>query len=174
MTCIRFTHALVAGAAGLAMLAMMPASSFAVGDSPAPPKRCSQHAQGSAAWKRCMGVKLKDDVERYSVGYWMAKGGDYAGALDVLRAAHNQADPRIQTMIGFSLRKLGLIDAAMAYYTAALRAAPDATNTRQYLGEAFLQKGDKTAALEQLSEIARRCGTTCEDYRLLADEIAKA
>ncbi len=121
-----------------------------------------------------MGTKLKDDVERYSAGYWMAKGGDYAGALEVLRSAANQADPRIQTMIGFSLRKLGLVDEAMAYYTAALRTAPDATNTRQYLGEAFLQKGDRSAALEQLSQIARRCGTACEDYRLLAAAIDKA
>ena len=168
------TRSLVAGAAGLAMLALMPAASFAVGDTPAPPKRCGQHAQGSSAWKKCMGTKLKDDAEHYSVGYWMAKGGDYASALDVLRAASNQADPRIQTMIGFSLRKLGLVDEGMAYYAAALRANPELTNTRQYLGEAFLQKGDRTAALEQLGEIAKRCGTTCEDYRLLADAIAKA
>jgi len=165
---------LAAGAAGLAMLALMPASSFAVGDTPAPPKRCSQHAEGSAAWKKCMGAKLRDDEERYSVGYWLAQGGDHERALEVLRSASNQADPRIQTMIGFALRRLGLVDEAMAYYTAALRANPDATNTRQYLGEAFLQKGDRTAALGQLTEIARRCGTGCEDYRLLAAAIAKA
>ena len=168
------TRSLVAGAAGLAMLALMPAASFAVGDTPAPPKRCGQHAQGSSAWKKCMGTKLKDDAEHYSVGYWMAKGGDYASALDVLRAASNQADPRIQTMIGFSLRKLGRVDEAMGYYRTALAANPNLTSTRQYLGEAFLQTGRPDQAREQLSEIARRCGTACEDYRLLADAIVKA
>lgn len=174
MPTITLPRSFAAGAAGLAMLALSPASSFAVGDTPAPPKKCSQYTQGSSAWKKCMGTKLRDDEERYSVGYWKAKDGDYAGALAVLRSATNQGDPRIQTMIGFSLRRLGLIDEAMAYYTAALRANPDATNTRQYLGEAYLQKGDTTAALSQLGEIAMRCGTTCEDYRLLAAAIAKA
>ena len=88
-------------------------------------------------------------------------------------AARNQADPRIQTMIGFSLRKLGRIDEAMGYYEKVLAAHPDRTTTRQYLGEAFLQKGEPAKAKEQLAEIAKRCGVACEDYQLLADEIAK-
>ena len=76
-------------------------------------------------------------------------------------------------MIGFSLRKLGRIDEAMGYYQKVLAAHPDRTNTRQYLGEAFLQKGEPAKAKEQLAEIAKRCGVACEDYQLLADEIAK-
>ena len=76
-------------------------------------------------------------------------------------------------MIGFSLRKLGRIDEAMGYYQKVLAAHPDRTNTRQYLGEAFLQKGEPAKAKEQLAEIAKRCGIACEDYQLLADEIAK-
>lgn len=169
----------IAGAAAIAMLAFAPTPSFAVGPepAPAPPQRCAQHKQGTAAWKRCMGQKqnLRDDADIYAAGYWLAIGGAHAEALDVLRTASNAADPRIQTMIGFSLRQLGMVDEAMAYYTAALRAAPEATSTRQYLGEAFLQNGDRVAALGQLAEIGRLCGTTsCEHYRLLADAIAKA
>jgi predicted Zn-dependent protease len=76
-------------------------------------------------------------------------------------------------MIGFSLRKLGRVDEAMGYYHKVLAAHPERTNTRQYLGEAFLQIGDPAKAREQLAEIASRCGTACEDYQLLADEIAK-
>ena len=76
-------------------------------------------------------------------------------------------------MIGFSLRKLGRVDEAMGYYQKVLAAHPDRTNTRQYLGEAFLQKGEPAKAKEQLAEIAKRCGVACEDYQLLADEIAK-
>ncbi len=171
MTNISRTRHALAGAAALAALALMAPAAFAASDPPAAPKKCSEHAQGSAAWKKCMGTKLKDDVEAYAAGYWLAKGGDYQGALDALRQAGNQADPRIQTMIGFSLRKMGLVDEAMAYYTAALSTAPDQTNTRQYLGEAFLQKGERGKALEQLAEIGKRCGTSCEDYRLLATAI---
>ena len=76
-------------------------------------------------------------------------------------------------MIGFTLRKLGQVDEAMGYYFKALATRPDATTTRQYLGEAFLQRGEPARAREQLAEIAKRCGTTCEDYTALAEEIAK-
>jgi tetratricopeptide (TPR) repeat protein len=162
----------VIGAGGFALLALAPLPSLAAGDPPKPSDKCSQFDEGSAEWKRCKGKKFKDDEETYSVGYWMAKTGDYAEALDVLRSARDQADPRIQTMIGFSLRKLGLVDEAMGYYAAALRADPSLTSTRQYLGEAYLHKGERAKAVEQLAEIGRRCGTTCEHYRLLAEAIA--
>ena len=171
---ITFSRSILAATAGLALFAFTPTPGFTAADPPATPKKCGQHTQGSAAWKRCMGQNLRDDHDIYALGYWQAKSGNYASALDVLRTAKNQADPRVQTMIGFSLRKLGLIDEGMAYYTAALQTDPNLTNTRQYLGEAFLQKGDRSAALGQLAEIAKRCSTTCEDYRLLADAIAKS
>ena len=88
--------------------------------------------------------------------------------MTVLRSVGQQSDPRVQTMIGFSLRKMGMVDEAMAYYTAALATDAKLTSTRQYLGEAFLQKGDKAAAREQLATIASLCGTDCADYRALA------
>ena len=115
---------------------------------------------------------LSDD-QIYSLGYWQAKDGAYAAALDTLRSARNQSDPRVETMIGFSLRKLGRVEEAMGYYNKVLAAYPDRTTTRQYLGEAFLQIGAPDKAREQLGEIAKRCGVACEDYRLLAEEIAK-
>ena len=71
------------------------------------------------------------------------------------------------------LRKLGNVDEAMGYYQRVLAAYPDRTTTRQYLGEAFLQIGDLGRAREQLAEIANRCGMACEDYQLLAEEIAR-
>ena len=76
-------------------------------------------------------------------------------------------------MIGFTLRKLGRVDEAFDYYFKALATRPDATTTRQYLGEAYLQVGQPGKAREQLAEIAKRCGTTCEDYTALAEEIAR-
>jgi predicted Zn-dependent protease len=114
-----------------------------------------------------------DQDQVYSLGYWQAKNGHYEGALATLRSARNQNDPRIQTMVGFTLRKLGRVDEAFGYYLKAIATRPDATTTRQYLGEAYLQIGDAARAREQLAEIERRCGTTCEDYTTLAEEIAK-
>ena len=159
---------LCAGAVGLAVFAFMPQTSFAVSDTPSEPRPTPKPKP-----KPKPKDSLRNDDKIYSLGYWQAKGGEHAEALATLRSARNQADPRIQTMIGFSLRKLGRIDEAMGYYQKVLAAHPDRTNTRQYLGEAFLQKGEPAKAKEQLAEIAKRCGVACEDYQLLADEIAK-
>jgi predicted Zn-dependent protease len=154
-------------AMALAVVAFTPEAAYAVGDDPPPkpkeePKPKDKDKSGS----------LTDD-QIYSLGYWQAKGGEYAAALDTLRSAKNQSDPRVETMIGFSLRKLGRVDEAMGYYAKVLAAHPERTTTRQYLGEAFLQIGEPGKAKEQLAEIAKRCGVACEDYRLLAEEIAK-
>jgi tetratricopeptide (TPR) repeat protein len=155
---------LVAGAVGLGLAAVSPQSGFSAGDPPPQPKECGPG-------KSCKSQTRDDEI--YSLGYWQAKSGQYEAALATLGSAKAQSDPRIQTMIGFSLRKLGRVDEAMAYYTTALASRPGLTSTRQYLGEAFLQKGEPAKAKEQLAEIAKRCGVACEDYRLLADEIAK-
>ena len=170
---IVLTRSLVAGAAALVLLAVTPQVAWSVGDPPKPSAAdCSQYKKGSPGWKRCMGQQNLDQDGYYEFGYWLAKTGQYTAALDALRAAPGQGDPRIQTMIGFSLRQLGHVDAARAYYTAALAANPGLTTTRQYLGEAFLQKNDPAGARQQLAEIAVRCGTGCADYMALADAIA--
>jgi tetratricopeptide (TPR) repeat protein len=162
---------LVAGGAALAVLAFMPQGSYAVGDPPPEPKPPKDKPKPKPK------PKPKDsrlDQDRiYSLGYWQAKSGDHAGALATLRTAPDQNDPRVQTMIGFALRKMGRVDEAMGYYFRALATRPDATTTRQYLGEAYLQLGDVAGARAQLAEIARRCGIACEDHALLAEEIAR-
>lgn len=160
------------GSAAIAIVVLSAQSGFSAGDPPKPAApKCSEHKKGTPGWKRCMG-QHKDDESTYELGYTLAKDGAYAEALAVLRSASQQSDPRVQTMVGFSLRKMGMVDEAMAYYTAALAADPMLTNTRQYLGEAFLQKNDTTKAKEQLAMIGARCGTVCEDYAELAKAIA--
>src|SRR6516164_4255559 len=161
----------IAALAALAAFAFAPQGSLAAGDQPPPslPKPTS----GSKAKKTKPKSSALPDDQIYSLGYWQAKGGEYAAALTTLRSASNQADPRIQTMIGYSLRKLGRVDEALPYYFAALTTDPKRTTTRQYLGEAYLQIGQPNQAKQQLAEIAKRCGTACEDYQLLKDAIAK-
>ncbi len=165
---------LIAAGAGLAVFAFAPQSSFAVPDTPAPaadekkPKK-----KGKAKAKKKQKDGAADQNRIYALGYWQAKSGDHAAALETLRAAPDQADPRVQTMIGFTLRKLGRVEEAMPYYLSAVATRPNATTTRQYLGEAYLQVGDVARAREQLAEIGRLCGTVCEDYTLLSAEIAR-
>jgi predicted Zn-dependent protease len=158
----------------LALFAFSPQTSFAVGDTPSePPPKPKPKGKPKPKPKPKQKDSALDQDRIYSLGYWQAKGGQHAAALETLRSAADQNDPRVQTMIGFALRKLGRVDEAMGYYQRVLAAHPERTTTRQYLGEAFLQIGDVAGAREQLAEIGRRCGIACEDYQLLAEEIAK-
>jgi predicted Zn-dependent protease len=166
---------LVAAGATLAVAAFAPQGIWAAGDPPKFPE--PEPAKEKPKPKPKPKSKQKDSSlnqdQVYSLGYWQAKTGEYDAALATLRSAANQHDPRVQTMIGFTLRKLGRVDEAFGYYFKALATRPDATTTRQYLGEAYLQIGDPARAREQLAEIAKRCGTACEDYAALAEEIAR-
>jgi tetratricopeptide (TPR) repeat protein len=162
-------------ATALTVLAFSPTGTFAVSDDPPQPSSSQSKSKPKAKPKpksKSKDSRLNQD-EIYSLGYWQAKRGDYQAALETLRSAPNAADPRIETMIGFSLRKLGRVEEAMIYYQRVLANYPERTTTRQYLGEAYLQMGAPDQAKAQLAEIAERCGVACEDYQLLSQEIAK-
>ena len=137
--------------------------------------KCSQFKSGSSQWKKCItgGRSAMNDEELYLTGYVLAKSGDYQDALDLLGSIKNQNDPRVLTMTGYSTRKLGKIDEGMTYYMKALSIDPNSVNTREYLGEAYLQKKDLPDAKFQLIEIQNRCGTSCEAYTELNRQIAK-
>ena len=165
------TKWLVAACIALALAVFTPQGTWAAGDpvpEPEPPKEQSKKKKK----KKKKNSSLNQD-QIYGLGYVQAKAGDYNAALATLRRAGNQDDPRVQTMIGFTLRKLGRVDEAFGYYFKALATRPEATTTRQYLGEAYLQVGNPIRAREQLAEIAKRCGVSCEDYASLAQEIAE-
>lgn len=49
------------------------------------------------------------------------------------------------------------------------RANPSHLSAREYLGEAHLQAGQPDKAREQLKELERLCGRSCDEYRDLAD-----
>jgi tetratricopeptide (TPR) repeat protein len=101
------------------------------------------------------------------------KHGKYIIALDLLRRIENQNQPRVLNYFGYSTRKLGDVDGGIAYYKKALALDPNYNEAREYLGEGYLQKGDLASAKQQLAEIEKRCGTGCEAYEDLAEEITK-
>lgn len=156
-------------------------TAFASGSSPSTDSggsttsKCAQYKKNSAEWKKCMkgGRAAMNDEELYATGYTLAKAGSYEDALEFLTAFSNQNDVRVLTMIGYSTRKMGKIDEGMSYYTKALALDPNSVTTREYLGEAYLQKKDLDSAKAQLSEIANRCGTSCESYTELNEAIEK-
>lgn len=135
---------------------------------------CDKAGHGSTAWRACVGQTASDasDAELFYAGYWLAKGGEYAAALEYLSQAR-APDARILTYIGFATRKLGETDNALTYYARALEMSPDYTVARAYLGEALLTKGEPIRAKAELAEIEKRCGTACAEYAELAGHIAR-
>jgi tetratricopeptide (TPR) repeat protein len=100
-------------------------------------------------------------------GRQLARDGHYLDAIKVLKMAANENDPAVLTYLGYSHRKLGNIDLGISLYKKALDIDPDNVDTREYLGEGYVSKGELDLAWLELSEIEKRCGTTCEEYRAL-------
>jgi tetratricopeptide (TPR) repeat protein len=166
---------IVAAATCLSLVGTLSAAANSGGPAPANP--CKQFKKNSKAWKECMGQVKPGDAssadEQFAKGYWLAKTGDYEKALEILKALPNQDNADVLTMIGYATRHLGRVDEALGYYGKALALNPNLSNTRQYLGEAYLQKNDVTKARLELAEIGRICGSdACQDYSDLAKEIA--
>ena len=87
----------------------------------------------------------------------LAYAGRFVDAQVVL-AMMPQDDDRTLTYLGFTNRKLGKMDAAMDYYTQALRVNPDNFLARSYMAQGFVDMGRMDEAKEQLAEIRARGG----------------
>jgi Flp pilus assembly protein TadD len=75
--------------------------------------------------------------------------------------------------LGYSYRKLGHPNEALAYYNHALSLDPNHRGALEYLGELYLDMSDLPKAEEQLTKLARVCGPRCNEYQELQGEIAK-
>lgn len=169
----RLLSTVLAAAAAMAFAFAASVEAQAQKGNPSPPKiDCSKPANKNKSACKNKHHELSDD-DLFYAGYWLARKGDYQLALHYLNQARDLADPRFQTYIGFATRKLGDWDQAMIHYARALATNPDYTIARAYLGEALLQKGERAQAVEQLGEIAARCGTTCDEYKELSEALAK-
>ena len=99
-----------------------------------------------------------------SVGYWQARAGntrrtgDAADGQDQGRSARADHD-RCRVAQARPRRR------AMGYYQRVLAAHPERTTTRQYLARPSCRSATARAR-EQLAEISKRCGVSCEDYQL--------
>jgi tetratricopeptide (TPR) repeat protein len=137
-------------------------------------QKCAlKYGKNTRAYRKCIKTLSNvDDETLYATGRDMARlDQDYDGAIETLRLMQNQNDPRALTMIGYSLRKSGRIEEAMGYYGRALVIDANNVQTREYLGEAYLQQGDLAGAKAQLTEISARCGVTCETWIKLDQQV---
>ncbi|WP_157020168.1 tetratricopeptide repeat protein [Mesorhizobium xinjiangense] len=134
--------------------------------------QCSAGKVWDSSQQKCVPKSSELDTDSlFEAGRALAYAGRYDEAIDILKLAESRGDPRVLNMLGYANRMQGKLLVGLGYYEEALRIDPDHVLTREYLGEAHLQMGDLPAAREQLDEIAKRCGTGCEEYAELAGRI---
>lgn len=81
-------------------------------------------------------------------------------------------DPDAWTQLGHAHRLTGSLDASLDAYDHALKIDPKHRGAHEYLGEAYLQKGDLPRAEQELQVLDKLCFFTCEEFRDLKAKIA--
>lgn len=180
-TVMRHRHgkkALLTGALIALSLAFAHAPAVALGEGGSTDSSVKKCKRGEV-WNKKTGKCVKaaagvlPDEDLYQQGRALAKAGEYGWALTVLAAVSNQNDPRVLNYTGYSYRKWGQIEKGIGYYQKALAIDPNFVLVREYLGEGYIAAGKIDLAKDQLAQIAARCGTTCEEYQDLAEELEK-
>ena len=99
---------------------------------------------------------------------------DWTGAVAALLEADklqpNNAD--VQNLLGYSNRKLGNLDKALAYYATALKIDPTHVGAHEYLGETYLMLNNPVKAKAELASLKKLCGVKCEQYLDLSKALA--
>lgn len=149
---------LVATALALAL----PVTAFANGEESSAPKKpkCESGFVYDKKTKSCVSTNghTLDTDALYQEVRALSYDGRYADA-QVLLAQMPAEDDRTLTYMGFTNRKMGHTDVAMAYYSRALERNPSNILARAYMGQGFVADGDIAAALEQLRAIRSHGGT---------------
>lgn len=137
---------------------------------------CKKGQVWNATSKKCVAVQsgILPDEDLYQQGRALAKQAQYDWAIQVLSTIQDQEDPRVLNYLGYSNRKAGRLDVGITYYSRALAIDPNFNLAREYLGEGYLAAGRVDLAMNQLAEIARSCGTGCEEYKELNAAITTA
>jgi tetratricopeptide (TPR) repeat protein len=112
------------------------------------------------------------DAALTDYAYALTKAERYAEAIQVLDLLKNPNTPEALNYRGYATRHLGKLEEGIGYYRKSVALDPNYAQVREYLGEAYVIKGDKAEAEAQLQAIERICGTGCEAYKHLADAIA--
>ena len=165
-------------AAGAALLVGSVAQSpaLAIGGGPKEQVTCKQGYVYDDKKQMCVKAEagIIDDDALADYAYALARDGRYQEALATLDLMQEPDTAEALNYRGYATRKLGRVDEGIGYYQRAVALDPEYTLVREYLGEAYVTQGRLDLAVEQLGEIEKRCGTTCEAYEDLAEAIADA
>jgi tetratricopeptide (TPR) repeat protein len=79
----------------------------------------------------------------------------------------------LQNYLGYSYRHLRQFDLAFKHYKRALTLNPRHRGAHEYIGEAYLMRGDLKSAQKHLAALREICLLPCEELADLEREIAK-
>lgn len=109
-------------------------------------------------------------VQALKDGQWQQAVDNFAAAL---KAEPDNAE--FHNGIAYAYRRLGKLEPSFRHYKRALSIDPKLKIAHEYIGEAYLQAGDKAKAREHLATLEKLCGNrTCVEYKDLEAAIAKA
>ena len=100
--------------------------------------------------------------------------GEYASAIEQLKALRRDDSAAVANLIGYSYRKLGDYKISQVWYERALKSDPNHVKTWQYYGLWQVEQGNRDQAQYHLGRIAALAGTSSEEYRSLAAALEKA
>jgi tetratricopeptide (TPR) repeat protein len=167
------TEAMFAAAFALCLASAGPAFSDG-GDSNQSMTTCGKGEVWDSRTKKCVRASssLLPDEMLTENAYALAKAERYDEALAVLDLLKNPDTATALNYRGYATRKLGRTDEGIQYYLKSVARDPRYAKVREYLGEAYVIKGDIASAQAQLATIEQICGTSCEEYKDLAEAIA--
>ena len=79
----------------------------------------------------------------------------------------------VHNLLGYAYRKSNNLDRSFTHYLRALDLDPEHRGAHEYIGEAWLMRGDAAKARSHLNELARICRAACEEFHDLAKAIAE-
>jgi tetratricopeptide (TPR) repeat protein len=150
-------------------------AALAEGSSPPDTPTCSRGEVYNSSTKKCekrqAGVLPDQDLANYA--YALAKAKRYDEALEVLDLMKNPNTAQALNYRGYATRHLGKLDEGIQFYLRSVKLDPHYAQVREYLGEAYVIKGDLASARYQLRKIKAICGNSeCEEYEDLEKAIA--
>ncbi len=129
--------------------------------------------------KKSSELRPNGDYAGFAAGYRAAHAaiyerGEYASAIEQLKALHRDDNAAVANLIGYSYRKLGDYKVSQIWYERALKSDPGHVKTWQYYGLWQVEQGNRDQAQYHLSRIAALAGTQSDEYRSLASALEKA
>ena len=104
------------------------------------------------------------------------KAKEWAKAIDKLEGilTKDRFSADANSLLGFALRNTGKWEQSFKYYNEALRLDNKHKGAHEYIGQAYLQRGNVMKAEEHLAKLDGICGKDCDETKSLTAAIADA